>query len=174
MNLDELIRETAIYLGETLNIEDGQFVEIDKINKIKIGLNQAYRKVANKIGIDKVLEIENNYILDDSIGSIKDIRINNRSIDFDITANTITFNYPTATLIYEYVPPDLVSLSDIPLLGYKVFDHKILCFYSAYMYSVIDEEPENAQKWLGIWENEFKKIRTNRIRSNKIKRMSVM
>jgi hypothetical protein len=174
MTLEELIRETAIYLDETLTFQNGDFLEVDVVNKIKKGLNFAYMKICKEGVIRKTKDITNNYELEDNVLEVEKVTVNDIDYQFDIINNKVVYwSDKPATLTYIHVPPEMLSYTDIPEFPSRIIDHNILCFYSAFFCYNIDSNP-SAGQWLSMWEDEFKKIKCKRFSNNAIQQVYTM
>jgi hypothetical protein len=70
----------------------------------------------------------------------------------------------SVTILYNYLPADLVNDADILDLPISAIDPQILCFYAIYQYYLIEGGADDLDKsgyWLGLWNDGFENINSN-------------
>lgn len=173
MTFDDLIQETADYVGEELIKISGQY-DADSmiiINKIKKGLNEAKNKLAKSYEMltSEPISLDSDsifYITDlmKTINYISDIKVNGISVNFeeifDDMVKCHTKPNIDVDIEYYYIPDDMSSLTDIQPFPVKI-QPNCMCFYAAYKYFIIqggDSARKKAIDWLSLWNKALSKI----------------
>lgn len=78
----------------------------------------------------------------------------------------------SVTILYNYLPEDLVNPTDVLDMPISVIDPQILCFYAIYQYFLIEGGNNDlaiSGYWLGLWNDGFNSINSNIGEVRKIK-----
>jgi hypothetical protein len=172
VTLDDMYKETAMYVGETLQSQDGSYIgeSIILINIFKSAINFAYKKIAReKYNLEFEDSVSSGDVLTKKFYKVKKVSVDNSPIDYQIENNAIEFDYDGyVDVLYYYIPNDLTNLTDVPELPDEAVDHKILCYYAAFQYFNIEDD-DRAVKWLNMWEDGFNTINNNRVFQTQVK-----
>jgi len=80
--------------------------------------------------------------------------------------------YTSVTILYNYLPANLVNGADILDIPESVVDHQILCFYAIYQYFLIEggnNDLATSGYWLNLWNDGLNSINPNIGEVRKIK-----
>jgi hypothetical protein len=165
MTLDEMYIETASYVDEAINKLNGEYVSdsLVKVNKFKSAINYAYKKICREkfpLQFKETINLGNN--LTKKLNKVISIKAEGEEIPYTIEVGQIIFDYAgPVEVLYEYIPNDLENLTDVPELPEEKVDHKVLCYYAAFKFAMIDEDDDKANRWLSIWQDAYDSIRHN-------------
>lgn len=173
MTLDEMIKETAIYCNIELETANGAYAgeTILDVEKIKKGLNQAYKKVCRE---KYHLTMEDRLLPGDMLTKpffriLKLTTEGGTPLNFEVVGGEVNYNYDGPVLCkYEYVPNALVNLIDEPEIPDEKVSHSLFCYYSAYLYLSIQGDTDMAITWLNMWNEGYESIVTTNVRQSKV------
>ena len=173
MNLDEMIQEVALYIGEIVP-KNGTIYTGLTPKKIVSGINYAINKIVNGkfslYAVEKVT-LDNKLSFNISTLTNKFVRVEKltdsyqRNIDYKIYNGTsiVCPNLKEGdilTLEYKYKPVEL-SLDDISVafpLPEQNIDPRIVCFFAAYFYYDTNGD-DRGTIWLDKWNDGYSDIR---------------
>lgn len=176
MTLDKMLQETAVYTGESIGDAPYSGSALAITNIFKSAINYAYKRIAREKWMpfySEDVELDANLqfavaSLTKKFNGIKKIEDSDGDeIIWEMaTDGTIECPYEEAeddvTVTYFYIPDDLSSANDEPVIPNAQADHKLLCYYAAFQYLVTEEEPdEQVNRWLGLWNEGYFEITQN-------------
>lgn len=169
-----MYNETAMYIGEVLQKQDNEYIgeSITLTNIFKSAINFAYKKIVReKYPLEYEDTVSSGDPLTKKFYKLKKVSVDNLPIDFTIENNAIEFDYDgPVDVLYNYIPNELSSLTDVPELPDEAVDHRLLCYYAAFQYFNIEDD-DRAVKWLNMWEDGFSSIRADKVRQTVVKRI---
>lgn len=173
MTLDEMYAETAMYTDETINKVNGNYDgnSMPIINKFRSAINYAYKKICREKYHPEIEDrINPGDILTMKFYRILSVKTEDGfDIDYSIEDNELRYDYDGAVLVrYQYIPNDLVNLTDEPIVPEEYVDYKIMCYYAAFQYLNIEDD-DRAARWLSLWNDGFDSIKEIKVVQYKIK-----
>jgi hypothetical protein len=166
MTFDDLIQETAGYVGEELVKVNGVYDSDSTVivNKIKKGLNEAKNKLAKiyEMLTTETITLDSNssFLTTDlmkTLNYIKDVKVNKRSVGFkEIYDNVVKCDTNPSINVnveYFYIPDDMFLLIDEQPFPLKI-QPNCLCYFAAYKYLLMqggDSARKKAMDWLSLW-----------------------
>ena len=170
MTLEEMYKQIADYTDE--NIGDPPY-DSDIVDKFKAAINYAYQKICKEkwfpetsesVELDNDLQFDTAALSKTYNGIIVVKNSNGREITWERVRGGTKVKCPyeksgaTVTVVYRYIPDKMTELADEPVFSDAEADHLLMCYYAAYDYFIIEEEPERAEQWYARWAEGFAAI----------------
>ena len=168
MTLEDMYKQTADYTDENIGVSP---YDSDIVDKFKAAINYAYQKICKEKWFPETsenVELDSGLQFDTSAFSkiyngIIGVKDNN---GYEITWEKVrggtkvkcSYDGTTATVVYRYIPDKMDELTDEPVFSDAEVGHLLMCYYAAYDYFIIEEEPERAEQWYARWAEGFAAI----------------
>lgn len=161
MTLDDMLQECAMYVSEELTKTNDVYAGemLDKVKKFMSGINYAYKKICREKFHLTFEDIVNpGDVLTKPFYKVLSVKnLDGSPVPFEMVENDIRYDAGTVKIKYEYIPSELVNLTDVPEIPEEKVDHRILCYFGAFQFLNINDD-ERAEKWLSMWEDAFSNI----------------
>lgn len=176
MTLQDMLNEVSSYVDDTDVVSDDQ-----SQSRIISALNRAYKRICRekyRLNTEDTIILDNTLTIDCNKLSKKFMLFN---AVYDSNGNELAYTFKNTNIInlpynqsgdtviinYSYLPDDLKNMTDEPLLPDATVDHKLICYYAAYEYFIIDDN-EQASYWLNLWNDGFNSISEQKVSQNQV------
>lgn len=181
MTLDEMYIETAEYVSEEISKSGGAYTgdSLTIVTKFKNAINYVYKLIAKQyfpLEYSEAITLDANKQFDvtDLTKTLYRIRKIEDSSGFGMMWKMVPNEKVevirgssglSVTVYYSYVPVALSALSDTPVFPEGAVDHKVLCYYAAFQYFVIEGDTlsqDKSQYWLSLFNDAVSRINPDR------------